>query len=57
MDNEFWSAAQSYAAAMLALLMDHTHWIVSFLGFVLLVARLIVEVPRALRTLKTWRNQ
>jgi hypothetical protein len=52
--NEYAAAGTTYLAAALALLVDHSNTIMQVLGFVLLVARLIKEVPSAYRIVKGW---
>ena len=52
--HDYWAAALSYIAAGLALFVEHSNTIVQVLGFVLLVARLIQEVPTATRAVKGW---
>jgi hypothetical protein len=54
---DYVAAATSYFAAALALCVDHSNTIIQILGFVLLVARLIKEVPSAYRTVKGWCNR
>lgn len=51
---DYAAAATSYLAAALALFVEHSSDVVKVLGFVLLVARLIKEVPSAYRTIKGW---
>lgn len=48
------AAATSYVAALLALCVDHSSTIIQFLGFVLLVARLVKEVPAAYNMIVKW---
>jgi hypothetical protein len=52
--NEWLAAASTYLAAVLALFIDHSNEVVKILGFVLLVARLVQEVPRAFGMIRKW---
>lgn len=52
--NDYMAAASSYVAALLALFVEHSNTLIQVLGFVLLIARLIKEVPAALRVIKGW---
>lgn len=52
--NDYAAAATSYVAALLALFVDHSNTIIQVLGFVLLVARLIKEVPAAIKMVLKW---
>lgn len=45
---DYAAAAATYVAALLALFVEHSSTIVQVLGFILLVARLVQEVPRAM---------
>lgn len=49
--HEYGAAITSYVTALLVLVMDHSSTIMSALGFVLLIARLIQELPRAYRVI------
>ncbi|KRR22157.1 hypothetical protein [Bradyrhizobium retamae] len=51
---EYIAAVSSYSAAALALCVDNQSTIIQVLGFILLVARLIKEVPAAVRVIKGW---
>jgi hypothetical protein len=48
----------TYTVAIMAILfntaLENSSHIVAFLGFVLLIARLIQEVPKAYRQIKAW---
>jgi predicted cobalt transporter CbtA len=52
--HDYWAAALSYIAAGLALFVEHSNTIVQVLGFVLLVSRLVQEVPTAARVIRGW---
>lgn len=45
--HDYAAAASTYVAACLALFVEHSSTVVQVLGFILLVARLIQELPRA----------
>lgn len=47
----------TYVAAGIAMIGAYGSHIVQFLGFVLLVSRLVVEVPRACVVVRKWFNQ
>lgn len=44
---DYAAAVSTYVAAFLALAVEHSSTIVQVLGFILLVARLVQELPRA----------
>lgn len=48
---EFCAALTSYVIALFSIFADHSSTIVSLLGFVLLCARLIVELPKAYKVI------
>jgi uncharacterized membrane protein YecN with MAPEG domain len=52
--NDYLAAAASYVAALLALFVEHSNAIIQLMGFILLVARLVHEVPRAYYTVRKW---
>ncbi|KJC51080.1 hypothetical protein UP09_03270 [Bradyrhizobium sp. LTSP885] len=52
--NDWLAAASTYLAALLALFIEHSNEVVKVLGFVLLVARLVQEVPRAIIMIRKW---
>lgn len=52
--NDYMAAAASYVAALLALFVEHSNTIIQIMGFILLVARLVHEVPRAYNSIRKW---
>lgn len=53
--HDFWGACTSYGAAALALLGTHSSTLMTIGGALLLGARLVVEVPKAIKTIKGLR--
>lgn len=51
--HDFWGAVTSYGAAALALLGTHSSALMAVGGAILLGARLVIEVPKAIKTIKT----
>lgn len=51
--HDFWGAVATYSAAALALFTQNSSTLISIGGAVLLIARLVVEIPQAVRTIKT----
>jgi len=50
--HDFWGAVASYAAAALALLGTHSSTLMAIGGAILLGARLVIELPKAIKTIK-----
>lgn len=50
--NDFWGGVVSYAASGFALLTSHGNDILTIGGAVLLIARLVIEVPKAVKAAK-----
>lgn len=44
----------TYLAALMALVGTYGGHVVQFLGFVLLMSRLVVEVPKAVEAVRSW---
>lgn len=51
---EYAAAFTTWAVALLALLGAYKENIMFWLGFVLVVARLVQEMPKAVKTVKGW---
>ena len=53
---EYMAALTTWVVALLALLGAYKEHLMFWLGFVLVVARLIQEMPKAIKTIKGWLN-